>query len=98
MYINNEYTPLTLDQAINRTYEVVKECKSSDVKIIRIGLQSTNEISSNNQELVGPICDNFAEYVLSKIALESIERNLEQALSKFSLDKNYEKNVIILIS
>lgn len=98
MYINNDYIPLTLEQAINRTYKIVKECSKSNVKIIRIGLQSTNEISSNNDELVGPICDNFAEYVLSKIALESIEKNLKKYLSKDILNKDCEKNIDIYTS
>jgi len=62
MYLKNEYIPLTLDDAVLRTAEVIKICRSSNVQIIRIGLQSTKEISASNSKIVGPVSDNFAEY------------------------------------
>lgn len=95
MYISNRYTPLTLEDAINRTYSVVKECSKSNVKIIRIGLQSTSEITSNNGELVGPICDNFAEYVLAKIALEKVEKIIIENLEKYKCEKGCKKYIDI---
>lgn len=98
MYISKKYVPLTLEEAINRTYSVVKECSNSDVKIIRIGLQSTSEITSNNGELVGPICDNFAEYVLARIALEKTEQAIIENLEKYKLKKEYKKYIEIYTS
>lgn len=76
MYLNNEYRPLTLDQSIDRTYAVMKECQKTDVKVIRIGLQSTDEITVKNKTVVGPVCDNFAEYVLAIIIRESVKEKL----------------------
>lgn len=91
MYKQGEYIPLTLDLAINRTVEVLKICSKTDVKIIRIGLQSTDEITSKNADIAGPICDNFAEYVLAKIVLETIESTFlakEKATKKAQKIKN----------
>ncbi|MDD2376849.1 MAG: radical SAM protein [Clostridia bacterium] len=76
MYLKNKYIPLTLDDAVIRTAEVIKICRSSDVQIIRIGLQSTKEIAVNNSKLFGPVSDNFAEYALSKIVLERLEKEI----------------------
>lgn len=82
MYVKGEYIPLTLKEAIDRTYEVIKACRNSDVKIIRIGLQSTDEITSSNEGLIGPVCDNFAEYVLSKFAFEKLDKLISQKLNE----------------
>ncbi len=86
MYMKNEYIPLSLNEAIDRTYKVIKECKKSNVKIIRIGLQTTDEITASNEELVGPVCDNFAEYVLSKIVLEKVEKLIKKEIKNLSED------------
>lgn len=87
MYENKEYTPLSVDDAIERVYYILKECKKTDVKIIRIGLQTTDEITSSNSQIVGPVCDNFAEYVLSKIVLDDIEKYI------FKNNIKYEENI-----
>lgn len=82
MYKRNLYIPLTLSEAVERTSLIIKECKKTDVRIIRIGLQSTDEITSNNLDLVGPVCDNFAEYVMAKIICEEIEKDISGKLDK----------------
>lgn len=76
MYKRDEYLPLTVEDAANRTAEIIKLCRYSDVQIIRVGLQSTDEISETNSNLVGPVSDNFAEYALSKVVLERMEKEL----------------------
>lgn len=82
MYVLGKYVPLTLEEAISRTYVVLRECKRSNVRIIRIGLQSTDEITSNNLGLVGPVCDNFAEYVMAKVVCNVIEENIKNKLKE----------------
>lgn len=98
MYENKEYVPLSIDDAIIRVYHILKECQKTNVKVIRIGLQTTSEITSSNTEIIGPVCDNFAEYVLSKIVLEEIEKyilknnikkenNLKQIINIYTKNK-----------
>lgn len=96
MYVEGKYIPLNLDEAINRTYEVIKECKKSDVKIIRIGLQSTDEITSNNEGLFGPVCDNFAEYVLAKFAYEKLDKKISDTLKNLKLNDNEKLNIEVI--
>ena len=74
MYLQKKYIPLNLEDAVDRVYNVLNECRKTDVKVIRIGLQTTSEITASNTEIVGPVCDNFAEYALAKIVLEQIEK------------------------
>lgn len=83
MYLNKKYKPLTIDEAIDRVYNVLNECRNTNVQVIRIGLQSTEEITSSNKEIVGPVCDNFAEYALAKMILVEIE----EYIKKNNLDK-----------
>ena len=78
MYNSREYTPLSIAEAVKRCVAVVKECQSEDVAIIRLGLQSTSEITSSNSNIFGPVCDNFAEYVISAIIREHIEKYLKK--------------------
>ena len=47
-YKRGEYIPLEFDEAVNRTYEIMKVINKSDVKVIRMWLQSTNEICAKN--------------------------------------------------
>lgn len=91
MYLNKEYTPLTVDEAAVRTAEVIKVCRKSDVQIIRIGLQSTDEIAASNSSIVGPVSDNFAEYALSKIVLEKLEREVINNLDVNNVDNSKSK-------
>ena len=74
MYENKEYVPLTITDAVSRCVEVIHECQKSDVQIIRLGLQSTNEITAKNTNIFGPVSDNFAEYVMAALIRERIEK------------------------
>ncbi len=87
MYKNKEYKPLTLKDATNRTYLVLKECLKSNVRIIRIGLQSTDEITVHNDGIVGPVCDNFAEYAISRLILDKLEAEIDKVIDSIDADK-----------
>ena len=93
MYKENKYTPLNIEDASNRTSEIIQKCLDIDVKIIRIGLQSTDEITTTNKEVIGPVSDNFADYSISKLILPNIEREIKKVL-----DKNKEVNQINIIT
>lgn len=92
MYLNKQYVPLELEDAAIRTAEVIKQCNKTDVQIIRIGLQSTDEIAESNSKIVGPVSDNFAEYALSKIVLDKLEKEIINKIDVENVDK-VNKNV-----
>lgn len=103
MYLDGRYKPLTMEDAIYRSYMVMKQCQKSDIKVIRIGLQTTSEITQKNSEIIGPVCDNFAEYVLAKLVLDKLEeiingiKNKEPDIDEimFNLDNKKFESIII---
>lgn len=72
-----EYTPLELDEAVYRAKMVYEECVKHNINVIRIGLQTTEEINEKNEEILGPVCDNYRERILSLIAKEQVEKRLK---------------------
>ena len=76
LYINGRYTPISFEEAIERTLEVVRIINKTNIKIIRLGLQSTEEITAKNVNIVGPVCDNFAEYVMCELVKEKMEKEI----------------------
>ncbi len=93
MYVNGSYVPLEFEDAVNRTYMLVKEINNENVKIIRIGLQSTEEISQTNGKVIGPVCDNFSEYVLSKIFLDKIDNVFNNLIEIRNINTNKTKTI-----
>lgn len=100
MYKEGKYEPLTLDEAIKRVLSVMHICMQTNIKVIRIGLQATETITKNNSHVLGPVCDNFAEYVLAGLAREKMEEeilkreNISGENVTFEVEKRYTSIVI----
>lgn len=77
MYKNSAYEPLSIAEAVSRCSKVIKECTKTDVSIIRLGLQSTEDITIANSNIYGPVSDNLAEYVMAEIVRNKIEKILD---------------------
>ena len=97
MYKGRKYKPLELEEAIGRATMMYKECIKKGVNVIRVGLQTTEEISEKNSKIIGPVCDNYRERILSKIMLGVIENKLDKKCVDFKIDKNKEKNKITIL-
>ena len=78
MYRDKEYIPLTLEDAVKRASAMYTLCVEKGINVIRIGLQTTDEINSKNVEIVGPVCDNYKERVLSYISYNNVKEKLEK--------------------
>ena len=78
MYETKEYTPITLEEAVMRTSKMYEMCVNSGINVIRIGLQTTEEINSKNEDIKGPVSDNYKEKVLSYIAYEAIKEKMKK--------------------
>ena len=90
LHKQKEYTPLELEDAILRTSKMYSLCVNNNINVIRIGLQTTEEINSKNVEIAGPICDNYKERVLSHISYVNVKRKLDKIKLK--------KDVNIIVS
>ena len=82
MYNLKVYKPLDIAEAVKRCIAVIDECRKTDISIIRLGLQSTSEITAANSHIYGPVSDNLAEYVLAGIVRKSIESKLPKDLKE----------------
>lgn len=78
MYENEEYTPLELEDAVKRASAMYSLCVENNINVIRIGLQTTEEINSKNIDIAGPVCDNYKERVLSYISYNNVKDKLEK--------------------
>ncbi len=68
MYRDGSYTPETLDEAAQLCAELVLKFEAADITVIRVGLQSTDEISESGESVVaGPVHSAFGELVENEI-------------------------------
>lgn len=98
MYETGEYEPLKLEDAVKRASKLYNECVKHKVNVIRIGLQTTEEINSKNEDIKGPVCDNYKERVLSNIAKEETLKVIKKAKQGKELNliaKDNEINYVV---
>lgn len=80
-YANNTYQPLSLVQAVERCKEIVYLFNKKRIKIIRIGLQNTTEISSpeaeNSEVIAGPFHPAFRQLVEASIWYDRIVEKIK---------------------
>ena len=73
---NGIYEPLALDDAINRSAEVLKLFLSSDVEVIRIGLCSSENLTSAETYYAGPNHAAIGELVENRIYYDVIKEKI----------------------
>lgn len=77
MYEKGEYAPQSLDEAVELCKELVLKFEKNDIAVIRVGLQSTDEISESGESVVaGPLHSAFGELVESSIYYDIISDKL----------------------
>lgn len=79
MYRNGTYTPQTLEEAVELCKELVLKFEAHNITVIRVGLQSTDEISESGGSVVaGPLHSSFGELVESSIYFDLIINELKK--------------------
>lgn len=85
-YNNGEYTPLTVVQAVERSKEVANLFNKKKIKIIRIGLQNTDEIcepgSKNSEVVAGPYHPAFRQLVEASMWYDAIVYKIKKLGTK----------------
>ena len=85
-YKNGEYEPLSIIQAVERCKEVANLFNSHKVKIIRIGLQNTDEITDPNNEssqvVAGPYHPAFRQLVEGGLWYDTIVNQIKKCNTK----------------
>lgn len=67
MYLSGEYTPQTVEDAARLCARLLRMFEEADIKVIRIGLQPTDEINPSAAVAAGPFHSAFGEVVESRI-------------------------------
>lgn len=79
MYLNGVYKPQTLEEAVELCKELVLMFEKEDITVIRLGLQSTDEICENGSVVAGPVHSAFGELVESSIYFDIISKKMGNA-------------------
>ena len=91
MYQNGTYTPLSESEAVDITKEMYKIFAAADIKIMRVGLKSTDLICKDTA--IGNFHPAFRQLVEGEIAKEALEKQLLLKLSDSSFNKfHFESN------
>ena len=81
-YKNGEYEPLTVEQAVERCKELCYLFGKKKIKIIRIGLQNTDTISSPENDasevVAGPYHETFRQLVESSMCYDTILEKIKK--------------------
>ncbi len=77
MYLNGKYTPMTVEGAAELLGELKEIFDSSAIRIIRMGLQTTEEISRDGEVVAGPFHEAIGELAKSNIFLKKLYKLLE---------------------
>jgi len=73
-----KYTPLTLDEAVNWTKEILPIFENAGVNVIRVGLHPSEGLLSGEELVAGPFHISFRELVLTEIWNDKLKPLLEQ--------------------
>lgn len=81
-YNSGEYTPLTVEQAVERCKELCYVFGKKKIKVIRIGLQNTDTIcsptNSGSEVVAGPYHETFRQLVESSIYYDTIVNQIKK--------------------
>lgn len=90
MYRDGRYEPQTLDNAVNLAKQLLLKFEQHNINVIRIGLQSTDEISENGSVVAGPMHSAFRELVESSIYYDIISSAIDECKSAEVFVNPYE--------
>lgn len=79
MYREGRYNPLSLDEAVDISSKLLEIYTFHNIKVIRIGLQPTEELNDNCEVAGGPFHPAFRHLVESKLMLKKIIRLLDNS-------------------
>ena len=86
------YTPLTLDEAVERSAAVLKIFLDSGIEVIRIGLQSSDNLSDERSYAYGPNHPSLGELVMSEVYYQQICEKLSR------LDLSGDESICVYVS
>lgn len=77
LYKTGKYRPQTVDEAVGLCADLKERLDSENIKIIRLGLMSSDNINPDSDVLAGPYHPSFGELVQSEIYLRRILKEID---------------------
>lgn len=77
MYEQGKYIPYTLEKSIEICAKLLKCFENHDINVIRVGLQTTDNINEGKDVVAGPFHPSFGELVRQRIIRNDIENKLQ---------------------
>ncbi len=81
LYRSHKYIPQTVEEAVMLCKELLVRFNAAGIQVIRLGLQSTEEICETGSVIAGPIHSSFGELVESAVYYDKILSCMEGAES-----------------
>ena len=86
MFLEKRYKPLSLDEGVDISTDLLMLFNYYDIDVIRVGLQPTENITTGKDVVVGPFHPSFRQLVESNI----YKKILEEFLSQKDLDETMD--------
>ncbi len=86
MYHEGRYKPLTIDESVDISAELLDIYEQNNINVIRIGLQPTDNISESGEVVAGPFHPAFRQLVESRLTLNRIR----QYIVNHNIDKSQD--------
>jgi len=80
-YQNGKYAPMPLEQCITLVKNLYLLFRENDIKVIRMGLQASEDLEKGSEILAGPYHSAFGHLVFSRIFLDMATAILESEVS-----------------
>lgn len=97
MYFQGSYKPLSLEEAVDLASKLIMLYENSNIEIIRVGLQATENLQFEKDVVAGPLHDAFRELCESKKLLKVLEEeNLDINNSCISIYSNSRNNALLV--
>lgn len=77
LYLRGQYVPPTLNKSVETCAKIYKIFEEKNIKVIRIGLQSTDTICEKGEIVAGAYHSAFGELVKSRIMRDEIEEKVK---------------------
>lgn len=76
MFLNGTYKPISLEEAVDFTADLLQLFYANNIKVIRVGLQATEDLISGSEIVAGPYHPAFKHLVESRMFRNAVEENI----------------------
>lgn len=70
LYLNNQYKPLSLEEAVDIISIALKKFKEANIKVIRVGLHNDDNLANPNTIIAGPFHPSIKQLAEKKLKLQ----------------------------